>query len=196
MRSLDFPLTLLTALKYYSSTYNCCWLYQFDFSILLSFLIKSFIKIKPIMRKIIIVCLAAVFSISSFAGIIYVPSNTSDNTKAGIETTIEKVKATNMDAFLALTPAKVHEMTGKKMTFGQKIALKMMQKKFTKQLKKGKSIDIHDKGKMLRLWIIFALVALVLSILGLFVTFAWYLSGLAWLAALIFFILWLVALAG
>jgi hypothetical protein len=148
------------------------------------------------MRKIIILCVAAVFSISSFAGIIYVPSNASDNTKAGIETTIEKVKATNMNAFLALTPAKVQEMTGKKMTFGQKIALKMAQNKFSKQLKKGKSIDIHDKRQMLRLWIIFALVALVLSILGLFVTFAWYLSGLAWLAALIFFILWIVALAG
>ena len=101
-----------------------------------------------------------------------------------------------MDAFLALTPAKVEELTGKKMTFAQKIALKIAQKKFSKQLKKGKSIDIHDKRQMLRLWIIFALVALVLSILGLFVTFAWYLSGLAWLAALIFFILWIVALAG
>jgi hypothetical protein len=148
------------------------------------------------MRKIIIILLAAVFSFSSKAGIIYVPANASDNSKAGIESTIEKVKTTNMDAFLALTPAKVQELTGKKMTFAQKIALKMAQKKFSKQLKKGKSIDIHDKSQMLRLWIIFALVALVLSILGLFITFAWYLSGLAWLAALIFFILWIVAVAG
>ncbi len=148
------------------------------------------------MRKIIITLLATVFTVSSNAGIIYVPANASDNAKAGIEATIEKVKTTNMDAFLALTPAKVQEMTGKKMTFGQKIALKMVQKKFSKQLKKGKSIDIHDKSQMLRLWIIFALVALVLSILALFITFAWYLSGLAWLAALIFFILWIVALAG
>ena len=148
------------------------------------------------MRKIIILCLAVVFSSSSFAGIIYVPSNASDNTKAGVETTIEKVKATNMNSFLALTPAKVQEMTGMKMTFGQKIALKMAQKKFSKQLKKGKSIGIHDKRQMLRLWIIFALVAIVLGILGIFIPFVWYLSGLAWLAALIFFILWIVALAG
>jgi hypothetical protein len=148
------------------------------------------------MRKFIIVLLAALFSVSSNAGIIYVPANASDNTKAGIETTIEKVKSTNMDAFLALTPAKVQEMTGKKMTFAQKIALKIVQKKFSKQLKKGKSIDIHDERQMLRLWIIFALVALVLSILGIFITFFWYISGLAWLAAVIFFILWIVALAG
>jgi hypothetical protein len=148
------------------------------------------------MRKLIIVLLAAVISISSYAGIIYVPTNASDNAKAGVETTIEKVKSTNMDAFLALTPAKVQEMTGKKMTFVQKIALKIVQKKFSKQLKKGKSIDIHDERQMLRLWIIFALVALVLSILGIFITIFWYISGLAWLAAVIFFILWIVALAG
>ncbi|NCU06328.1 MAG: hypothetical protein GXC73_20430, partial [Chitinophagaceae bacterium] len=86
------------------------------------------------MRKIIIVLLAAVFSVSSYAGIIYVPSNASDNTKAGVEATIEKVKATNMDAFLSLTPAKIQEMTGQKLSFSQKIALKMAQKKMEKQL--------------------------------------------------------------
>jgi hypothetical protein len=152
-------------------------------------------KSSSTMRKITIVLLAAVFSVSSYAGIIYVPANASDNAKAGVETTIEKVKATNMDAFLALTPAKVQEMTGKKMTFGQKIALKMAQKKLSKQLKKGKSIDIKDERQMLRLWIIFALVAIVLGILGLFIPFVWFLSGLAWLAAVIFFILWLIAIA-
>lgn len=81
------------------------------------------------MRKIIIVLLAVVFSVSSYAGIIYVPANASDNSKAGIEATIEKVKASNMNAFLSLTPEKVKEMTGKKMNFAQKLALKMAQKK-------------------------------------------------------------------
>lgn len=81
------------------------------------------------MRKLIIVLLAVVFSVSSYAGIIYVPANATDNAKAGIETTIANVKATNMDAFLSLTPEKVKEMTGKKMNFAQKMALKMAQKK-------------------------------------------------------------------
>ncbi|MBP6688223.1 MAG: YqaE/Pmp3 family membrane protein [Lacibacter sp.] len=81
------------------------------------------------MRKIIIAFLAVVFSVTSYAGIIYVPANASDNAKAGVEATIAKVKASNMDAFLSLTPEKVKEMTGKKMSFGQKIALKMAQKK-------------------------------------------------------------------
>lgn len=81
------------------------------------------------MRKLIIVLLAAVFSVSSYAGIIYVPANATDNAKAGIETTIAKVKASDMNAFLSLTPEKVKEMTGKKMNFAQKMALKMAQKK-------------------------------------------------------------------
>ena len=81
------------------------------------------------MRKLIIVLLAAVFSVSSYAGIIYVPANATDNAIAGIETTIAKVKASDMNAFLSLTPEKVKEMTGKKMNFAQKMALKMAQKK-------------------------------------------------------------------
>lgn len=81
------------------------------------------------MRKIIIAFLALLFSVTSNAGIIYVPANASDNAKAGIEATIAKVKASNMDAFLSLTPEKLKEMTGKKMNFAQKLALKMAQKK-------------------------------------------------------------------
>jgi magnesium-transporting ATPase (P-type) len=147
------------------------------------------------MRTIIILFFTAAFCLPASAGIIYVPSNASDNTKAGVEATIEKVKATDMNAFLALTPAKVQEMTGTKMTLGQKIALKMVQKKLSKQLKKGKAIDTKDERQMLRLWIIFALVAIALGILGIFISFFWFLSGLAWLAALIFFILWILAIA-
>lgn len=81
------------------------------------------------MRKIIIAFLALLFSVTSNAGIIYVPANASDNAKAGIEATIAKVKSSNMDAFLSLTPEKLKEMTGKKMNFAQKLALKMAQKK-------------------------------------------------------------------
>jgi hypothetical protein len=147
------------------------------------------------MRKIIILFFTAAFCMSASAGIIYVPSNASDNTKASVEATIEKVRATDMNAFLSLTPAKVQEMTGKKMTFGQKIALRMVQKRLNKQLNKGKAIDTKDERQMLRLWIIFALVAIALGILGIFISFFWFLSGLAWLAALIFFILWILALA-
>jgi uncharacterized membrane protein YqaE (UPF0057 family) len=73
---------------------------------------------------------AVVCSISSnAAGILNVPVNATDNSEAGIEATIANVKASNMEAFLSLTPEKVKAMTGKKMTFVQKMALKMAQKK-------------------------------------------------------------------
>jgi VIT1/CCC1 family predicted Fe2+/Mn2+ transporter len=147
------------------------------------------------MRKIIIVFLAAVFSISSNAGIIYVPANSTDNAKAGMEATIEKVKSSDMNAFLTLTPAKIQKMTGKKMSIGQKLALKLAQKKIKKQLNNSNAIDTKDESQMLRLWLIFAAVAIVLGVLGWVVPFFWFLSGLAWLASLIFFILWIIALS-
>lgn len=82
------------------------------------------------MRKFIIVLFAVVCSLSSnAAGIINVPVDATDNSKAGVEATIANVKATNMEAFLSLTPEKVKAMTGKKMSFVQKMALKMAQKK-------------------------------------------------------------------
>lgn len=149
------------------------------------------------MRKFFVILFAVVLCVSSSnAGIIYVPANASDNAKLSVENTIEKVKLSSMDAFLSLTPAKIQEMTGRKMTFPQKVALKMAQKKLKKDAVSGKkSIDFKDKKQMLRLWIIFALVAIILSVLGWFVPFLWYISGLAWLASLIFFILWIVALS-
>lgn len=82
------------------------------------------------MRKFTIALFAVLCSLSSnAAGIISVPVDATDNAKAGVEATIAKTKATNMEAFLALTPEKVKAMTGKKMTFVQKAALKMAQKK-------------------------------------------------------------------
>jgi len=82
------------------------------------------------MRKFMIVLLAVVCSLSSnAAGILNVPVDATDNSKAGVEATIANVKSSNMEAFLSLTPEKVKAMTGKKMTFVQKMALKMAQKK-------------------------------------------------------------------
>ncbi len=147
------------------------------------------------MRKLIIILSAVVFSISTQAGIIYVPANVTDNAKTGTAPT-EQFNHFDSKTILSLTPAKVEQLTGKKMTIAEKLALKMVQKKLKKNAVAGKkSIDIKDKKQMLRLWIIFALVAIVLSILGWFIPFVWYLSGLAWLASLVFFILWIVALS-
>jgi hypothetical protein len=148
------------------------------------------------MRKFIIATLALVFCLtSSQAGIIYVPANATDNAKTGT-VPAEQFNQFDSKSLLTLTPAKVEQLTGKKMTIAEKLALKMVQKKLKKNAVAGKkAIDTKDKKQMLRLWIIFALVAIVLGILGLFIPFVWYLSYLAWLASLIFFILWIIALS-
>ena len=48
----------------------------------------------------------------------------------------------------------------------------------------------------LRLWLILLAVAIVFSILGIFVSFLWWISYLAGLGAAIFFILWIIEKAG
>ena len=147
------------------------------------------------MRRIAILLMAVAFSLSTKAGIIYVPSNSTDNVKAGNTAKKETVKKIDAQTFLSLTPAKVQEMTGKKMNLSQKIALKIAQKSVKRQLKKANSIDIKDKRQMLRLWLIFGAIALVASLLSWFVPFLWIITGLAWAACLVFFVLWIIALS-
>lgn len=146
------------------------------------------------MRKITILVLAVVFSISANAGIIYVPANSTDNVKSGNITNGKTVTNFDVQTILTLTPSKVQEMTGRKMTFVQKIALKAAQKNLKKELNSSKKLDTRNKSQMLRLWLIFAVIAIVASIIAVFVPFIWVISSLAWLASLIFFILWLIAL--
>ncbi len=54
-----------------------------------------------------------------------------------------------MDAetFLSLTPEKISEMTGKKVSFTQKLSLKMAQKQVKRQLRKGKAIDMASVAR-------------------------------------------------
>ena len=90
------------------------------------------------MRKLIIVLTAVVLSISTHAGIIYVPASASDNAKTGTTAT-EQFKNFDSKTLLSLTPAKMEQLTGKKMTIAQKLALKMAQKKAKKagEISKG-----------------------------------------------------------
>ena len=90
------------------------------------------------MRKLIIVLTAVVLGISTQAGIIYVPASASDNAKTGTTAT-EQFKNFDSKTLLSLTPAKMEQLTGKKMTIAQKLALKMAQKKAKKagEISKG-----------------------------------------------------------
>ncbi len=152
------------------------------------------------MRKITIFVLAVVFSISSNAGMIYVPSNATDNAKAGKTSAANVLGQLDAKTFLALTPAKVQEMTGTKMTFGQKVSLKMAQMEVKKQLKKGKEVNMAEMGKKAGgginfLWL---LLGFLLGIIGVLIA---YLTRegtddnrvkSAWIGAAIWLVLWII----
>lgn len=129
------------------------------------------------MRKLIIVLTAIVLSISATqAGIIYVPANATDNAKTGTNTT-EQFKNFDSKTLLSLTPAKMEQLTGKKMTFAQKLALKMAQKK-------AKKAGDISKG----LYIVLAIFGLAWIAMG--VMDDW--SGSTWIVNLVLtFLFWL-----
>ncbi len=100
------------------------------------------------MRKLIIVLLAVMISISSnAAGIISVPVDATDNAKAGKSSTVEMLAQMDAKTFAALTPAKFSEITGQKMTLAKKIALKIVQRDIKKELKKGHDINMMEVAK-------------------------------------------------
>jgi hypothetical protein len=90
--------------------------------------------------------MAAVLMISSTsAGIIAVPVSTTP-----VSVNLSSADALgNMDAqtFLTLTPAKVKEITGKKMKLKERIVLKLTQKHVKKEMKKGKEVDLKTTLK-------------------------------------------------
>ncbi len=99
------------------------------------------------MRKITILLFAVAFAFSSNAGIIFLPSNSTDNAKTGKLSTVDILSQLDTKSFLALTPAKVAEMTGRKLTLNQKINLKLTQRLVKKELKKGHAVNMHEMAK-------------------------------------------------
>jgi hypothetical protein len=118
------------------------------------------------MRKITLMLLAGLFAVSSLhAGLVYVPESATDNVKSGKQSVFSMLDA---QTFLALTPAKVKEMTGKKMSLGEKVSLKIAQMEVKKQLKKGEQVDMAAMGKkaasgISALWLI---LGLLLGLIG------------------------------
>jgi hypothetical protein len=125
------------------------------------------------MRKIVVVLIAVAFSISSNAGMIFVPGNASDNAKSGKASVANVLGQMDAKTFLSLTPAKIQEMTGKKMTLGQKVSLKMAQMEVKKQLKKGKEVNMADMGKKAAsgINILWVLIGFVLNWVGVLIAY-------------------------
>ena len=92
---------------------------------------------------------------------------------------------TNMDDFLALTPKKIREITGKKLSFKETIGLKVAQKKIKKQIrkqKKGKETP-GSKG----LFIVLAIFVPIAAVIFMGVADDW--EGNTWWIALLLYAL-------
>ncbi|MFY7880278.1 MAG: YqaE/Pmp3 family membrane protein [Lacibacter sp.] len=131
------------------------------------------------MRKFALLLVAAVFSISLQAGMLYVPAHMAASKHVAVKG-LEQIDVQNV---LSLTPSKVQEMTGKKMSLKEKIALKFTQAKLKKEFKKGGSGSI-PKG-----------LYIVLAIFG----WAWLAMGIMddfsgqnwWLNLILTFLFWI-----
>lgn len=165
------------------------------------------------MKRILTLSLALSFLVASFAAgttTIVVPKKSSAPNANEILVPVGKngQKVSLMD--LSKMKTKDFEtLTGKKLSLTNKLALKIIQKKLknsidangninSKMLSKTvKSKKADDQSKhYLKLCLIFVALAVIFAILGWVVPFIWILSYLAWLGAVIFFILWLVNKAG
>lgn len=99
------------------------------------------------MKRIATLLLALVFSLSVVnAGMIVVPKAT-EPVKTETASPADVLSKMDPKTFLSLTPAKIQEMTGKKMTFKQKLGLKLAQRDVKKQLKQGKEVNMADMAK-------------------------------------------------
>ncbi len=126
------------------------------------------------MRTISTLLFVLFLSLSAKASMIYMPANSTDNAKAGKISSANMLGRLDAKTFLSLTPAKVQEMTGTKMTLGQKVSLKMAQLEVKKQLKKGKAVNMTEIGKKAEgginfLWL---LVGFLLGIVGVVIAYA------------------------
>lgn len=75
------------------------------------------------------------------AGIIAVPVLQPAELKS-VNTTASVLQRMDAATFVTLTPQKWQEMTGNKISFSQKLSLKMAQKQVKRQLKKGTTVDM------------------------------------------------------
>lgn len=125
------------------------------------------------MRTMIFFVVAAMLTCSPGAKASSTPVHSIDNIKTGGNSTANVLGMLDVKTFLLLTPAKVQELTGRKMNFGQKISLKMAQMEIKKQVRKGKTVNLKELGKKVEggisfLWL---LVGFLLGIAGVLIAY-------------------------
>jgi len=84
------------------------------------------------------------FLLSSFSAVAAIPYHVYEDNKTA--TTQNDLDVTSVEDFFELTPKEIEARTGKKPSLGERIALKLAQKRVKKQLKKGKQPDFQEES--------------------------------------------------
>lgn len=158
------------------------------------------------MKKILTLCAAFVLMTNSFATF-----NAEIPTKKASEIYLTLDASGNQVSLLELSrmsPKEYQRLSGQRMTLANKLAFKLTQRELKKLINNDGTLNVKkleavakkakaaaDNKRNLRLALILGGIAIALSIVGYFVPFMWILASLAWLAAVIFFIIWLVNMA-
>jgi hypothetical protein len=165
------------------------------------------------MRKILATLVVVLFVSATYASGVYsVPKEKAPIALKASEMFVPMGKAGAKISLLDLSMISVKDfqtLTGKKLKLSEKVSFRIMQKQLRNSInpdgtfdsKKLEKVNMTKKAteqsrKYLRLWLILLGAAIILTILGIFVPFLWILGAIAGLGATVFFILWIIALAG
>lgn len=88
---------------------------------------------------------AVLFTVRSSA--LTLPSSTPEPVKKE-SSTISPLSNLSVNDFLSLTPKKIREMTGERMSLSQKVALKMAQNKLKKEIHSKQQADVGSAAAM------------------------------------------------
>jgi Flp pilus assembly protein TadB len=159
------------------------------------------------MKKFVALFFASVFMVQAFAAVnVELPVRKASEIYLPVGTT---GKTVSLQALATMSPKEYQSLTGQHLKLSDKVALKLTQKELRKVINPDGTVNVKkleslnkkmqkaaaDNKKNLRLALIFLGAAIVLSIIGSFVPFLWILASLAYLASVVYFIIWLVNMA-
>lgn len=161
------------------------------------------------MKKIVALVFASVIMVQSFAAVnVEFPARKASEVFFPVGNTGKVVSLLDLTTMSA---KEFQSMTGQHLKFSERVAFKLSQKELKSTIntdgtvnakklqslsQKMQKIGSGDNKKNLRLAIIFAIAAVILSILGSVTGVFWVLASIAWLVAVVFFVIWLVNMAG
>jgi uncharacterized MAPEG superfamily protein len=159
------------------------------------------------MKKIVALLFASVIMMQSFAAVnVELPSRKASEIMFPVGNTGKTVSLLELTTMSAKD---FQSLTGQHLKFSERVAFKIGQKELKSTINTDGTVNVKklqalnakmqkaaaDNKHNLRLALIFAAAAIVLSILGAVSGIFWVLASIAWLVAVVFFIIWLVNMA-